>query len=665
MSVITRILIFSILLLEVCTKAIAQDRPNILWITFEDTSPQFIGCYGNENAETPVIDIMASEGIRYTSAFSTNTVCSPSRTSLITGVPTFKLGTGNHRSNYAIPEFIKGFPKYLRDAGYYVTNNHKTDYNVADEKAFIAETWDESSSKAGWDKRGQGQPFFSVFNIDDSHQSRTMSMPYEWYEKNVLAYLPQQIIKNKETIRDGNRYTSIDVESALEGDPGFESMHKKHWISEDAFEMPSIYHDSPEMRKQMARVYNSLKLTDIKIGKLLGQLQSDGLMKNTIIFIFADHGEGMPRMKTNGIGLGYRVPFVVWLPERYKHLAPNGQTGIVSEELVSFEDLAPTVLSLAGVSAPDYLQGRVLLGDKIQGAPNKLYLASDRADNGPDLVRSVTDGNYIYSRNFNPFYPEMKYIRYIEVGEITKQMRKDLQNGKLDTTQSKIFEPRPAELLYDLKNDSWETTNLVGLDRYAPLLKEMRNSLQENIVSQVDVQFMPEYELQCLSEYSTPYEEKMKKGYYPIEKVLETALLVGRDDLMHTQKKISALKSANKFVRYWASNGLYNQRKNLSVGELRVIKTHLNDSYEPVKVTLAALLYDMHAAKGAEQLLKNAINPKEPDIALMAINYLLYSSNRKPFIEHVQEIQRSEAPYKVKASALDFLDLEGLIPSKE
>ena len=277
-------------------KEVTPAKPNILWITIEDTSPQFIGCYGNKNARTPVIDQLASEGIRFTNAFSTGTVCSPSRTAIITGIKTYMTGTGNHRSKYPIPEYIKGFPYYLQELGYYTTNNQKTDYNVANEKDFIKEAWHESSGDAGWWNRKSGQPFFSVFNFNESHQSRTMTMTYEWYTENVLDHLSQE-----------------------------------ERISENEFEMPPFYLDSPEMRKQFARVYNSIKLTDNRIDELLKRLEKDNLKDSTIIFFFADHGEGMPRGKTNGINYGYRVPFVIWFPEMYKHLSPWGTGGIVTD----------------------------------------------------------------------------------------------------------------------------------------------------------------------------------------------------------------------------------------------------------------------------------------------------------------------------------------------
>ena len=395
---------FLLLLLFVTNLAYAQKRPNILWITIEDTSPQFVGCYGNPNARTPVIDHLAQEGVRFTNAFSTGTVCSPSRCTIITGVRTYKMGTGNHRSNYPIPGFIHGFPYYMQKAGYYVTNNKKTDYNVGNVQAFTKEAWNESSGTAGWWGRKPGQPFFAVFNFMDSHQSRTMTMPYDWYQEHVLDKLPE-----------------------------------KARIGDNAFDMPPIYRDSPEMRKQFARVYNSLKLTDLEIGALLDKLDKDHLSDSTIIFFYGDHGEGEPRGKTNGINMGYRVPFIVWFPEMYKNLSPWGTSGVVTDELVDFDELAPTLISLAGGKVPDYLKGRILMGKNRSKPTDHLVLSEDRSDNGIDMIRSVTNGRYVYSRNYLPFMPELRYIRYMEIGPIKQQMRQDLAAGKLDPLQKRLF----------------------------------------------------------------------------------------------------------------------------------------------------------------------------------------------------------------------------------
>ncbi len=648
-------LIIGCLLLFLPNLGLGQDRPNILWLTFEDTSPQFIGCYGNIHAETPVMDKLAEQGIRFTSAFSKGTVCSPSRSAIITGVPTYKLGSGNHRSSFPIPDFIKGFPEYLKNAGYFVTNNSKTDYNIAGMREFVSETWNESSDKAGWWDRKPGQPFFSVFNIPDSHQSRTMSMSYEWYEKNVLKYLEPEQMPNQNEDREIAQDKRLKVPLQKE----FSGLHEKKVIPDSAFVMPPIYRDSDAMRKQMARVYNSIKLTDLKMGDILQRLKDEGLLEETIVFIFADHGEGMPRAKTNGIGLGYRVPFIIWFPEKYKHLSPWGAGGIVTDELIDFEDLAPTILSLAGCAIPEYMNGRPLIEESRKEPPEYTLLSSDRADNGLDMVRTITDGQYVYSRNFMPFIPELKYIRYVEIGEITQQMRKDYQNGKLNETQSKMFEKRPVEVLYDLKSDSWETENLAGKEEFEDIFLEMRDRLETQILKERDVHFVPEYELGEISKLGTPYEFRLDEQKYPLIDIYKTANLVGKDD---SENLFKSLKSQNRFIRYWASLGLYSMKSKLNNSQLEKIKDGLLDEYPPVQINLAALLYTENQDKEAEDVLKGFISSPNEHLALSAINYTLYFDNRSAFITAVKEVYASEIGYKVKAAALDFLDLEGLVP---
>lgn len=605
----------------------AQPKPNILWITIEDTSPQFIGCYGNKKANTPVIDKLAAEGIRFTNAFSTGTVCSPSRTAIITGIKTYKTGSGNHRSKYTVPEFIKGFPYYLQQLGYCTTNNAKTDYNVANEKEFIAEAWNESSNKAGWWNRKPGQPFFAVFNYNESHQSRTMTETYDWYVENVY----NQLLSNER-------------------------------VSDNDFEMPPFYLDSPEMRKQFARVYNSIKLTDNKIGELLARLEKDKLKDSTIIFFYADHGEGMPRGKTNGINYGYRVPFVIWFPEMYKHLSPWGKAGIVSDELIDFTDLAPTIISLAGGKIPDHLEGRPVLGKNRKKPVDQLFLSSDRSDNGIDMVRTVTDGKYVYSRNFLSFINEARYIRYMEIGEIKQQMRKDLAENKLNPLQKSLFEPRPAEFLFDIENDLWETTNLAENPEYPPLLEKMRKLMKKEILESRDVMFLPEYEIALLSGTTSAFEFRLNKEKYPLEEIYEVASLSGFRGNEVAAKQIEFLKSPNTIVRYWAILGLRSQNQNVLKSFSDVILKSMNDNYPPVSVTAAAIVYEMFNNKAAEENLKKFCAHENLQISLMAINYLLYTKNREPFVETIREVQKmKDRDYNVKAACMDVLGSLGLV----
>jgi arylsulfatase A-like enzyme len=604
-------------------------KPNILWITIEDTSPQFIGCYGNKNARTPVIDHLASEGVRFTNAFSTGTVSSPSRTCIITGVKTYKTGTGNHRSDFTVPSFIKGFPYYLQKEGYYTTNNSKTDYNVAEESRFIKEAWNESSVKAGWELRKPGQPFFSVYNFMDSHQSRTMTESYDWYLKNVLDKIPE-----------------------------------KDRIGDNDFELPPIYNNSPEMRKQFARVYNSIKLTDNKIGVLLARLAKDNLKDSTIIFFYADHGEGVPRGKTNGINFGYRVPFIVWFPEMYKHLSPWGTSGAVTDELIDFEDLAPTLISLAGGVIPDYLTGRKLLGKNRSNPTDHLILSSDRSDNGIDLVRSVTNGKYMYSRNFMPFMPQVRYIRYMEIGEIKQQMRKDLSDNKLNSLQKSLFEDRPTEFLYDIGNDIWETKNLANDLAYKAVLEKMRNQMKAEILQSRDILLLPEYEIGLIPSTTTPYEFRLSDSNYPVGEVYEAASLSGFRGSDIAAKQVKLLNHPNRIVRYWAILGLRSQAlTDLKPFQNKIVKA-MDDSYPPVAITASAIGYQQFNDSKAADNLKNYCASKDENLALMAINFLLYVENKQMFIETIQSVHDSKGQiYNVKAACMDFLGSLGLVPN--
>lgn len=614
-----------------CKQQEELPKPNILWVTIEDTSPQFIGCYGNDVARTPVIDKLAEEGVRFTNAFSTGTVCSPSRTAIITGVKTYKTGTGNHRNKYPVPEFIKGFPYYLQQQGYYTTNNVKTDYNVAGEKQFIAEAWNESSNQAGWWNRKPGQPFFAVFNYNESHQSRTMTETYEWYLKNVLEHLSPE-----------------------------------ERIGENEFEMPPFYRDSPEMRQQFARVYNSLKLTDNRIGELLARLEKDNLKDSTIIFFYADHGEGMPRGKTNGINFGYRVPFIVWFPEMYKHLSPWGTRGVVSSELIDFTDLAPTLISLAGGEFPEHLEGRPFLGEKRSPPVNYLHLSSDRSDNGIDMVRTVTDGRFVYSRNYMPCIYEARYIRYMEIGEIKQQMRKDLAENKLNPLQKSLFEPRPAEFLFDIENDLWETNNLAGEPDFQPVLEKMRKLLKEEVLESRDVQFLPEYEIGLLSDSTTAYQFRLDAEEYPLEKIYEAASLAGFRGKEIAEKQLELLSNENPVIRYWAVLGLRSQNPEILKPLSEKILEAMEDEYPPVAVLTSAIGYGMFSNKTAEENLKKLCAHENLDISLMAVYSLLYfePEQRKPFVETVWKVREMEdRNYNVRAACMDVLGSLGLVPN--
>lgn len=578
--------------------------PNILWLTFEDTSPEFIGIYGNLTAKTPTMDQLAREGVRFNYAFSTGSVCSPSRSALITGVKTYELGTGNHRSAYPIPDFIHGFPKYLKDAGYYTTNNSKTDYNTSDAQRVVKESWDESSGKAGWWNRREGQPFFAVFNSNSSHQSRTMTWPYAQYQKEILDQLP-----------DSMKHANANVF------------------------MPPYYRESPEMRKQMARVNNSISKTDLEFKKLLDRLEKEGLRQNTIIFLYADHGEGMPRSKTNGIGLGHRVPFVIWFPEKYQHLSPWGKAGSVTDEMIDFTDLPPTVLALAGITIPDYMKGRVLVGPQRKPEPKYLFLSSDRSDESYDMTRTVIQGKYAYSRVFVPYIQELRYLLYMDMGEITEQIRHDYKAGKLSATERQMLEPRPAEYLYDMEKDPWEINNLAEDPAYAKMLRRFRKVQAKEILQHKDVLFLPEYEIAQISKTTTPYQYRAQLDLKPIYNMAKWS-----GYRMEKAKKIQikGLKDANKFVRYWALLGLKSNIKAISDLEKFALPALLDDPYLPNRIIAASLVSELSDGPVPRKVLMDGIQSNDDDLSNLAIQQIMYQPNAASFLPEIENFYEQQ-----------------------
>jgi arylsulfatase A-like enzyme len=578
----------------ICQITVAQkERPNILWLTFEDTSPQFIGCYGNKSAKTPFMDSLAKIGTKFTRAFATGSVCSPSRTALITGMKTYTLGTGHHRSNYPIPEFVKGFPYYLKNAGYYCTNNEKTDYNVSNPKAFTTEAWNESSTEAGWWNRPTGQPFFAVFNNASAHQSRTMTESYKYYKNNVLKQLPENLqVSEKEVI------------------------------------MPPFYRDSPEMRKNVARIYNSIALSDYEMKQIFERLKKDNLLENTIIFCFADHGEGMPRVKTNGIGMGYQVPFFMVIPDKFKKDFPF-KAGTSNDQLFDFCDLAPTILSIANTEIPNHFQGKSILKNQNK----ELFVSTDRADESTDLVRTIIKGKYAYSRSFMPYMPELRYLSYIDKGDITAQIRKDFKENKLNNGQKQMLLNRPIEYLYDYENDTWQTNNLALDKKYSGLLNEFRNDLKKHLIENRDVMFLPENEFDKISNKTTLHEFRKSDSNYSIQKILDVAMLSGLKTKNACNQQVMYLNDNDLSVRYWAAMGLKSQDKKMlnpySKTLQKVFSAHSND--DASKVVLASVLNEKLNDLESKNYLEQTILGNNENLSWLALQLILYQKNRADF----------------------------------
>jgi arylsulfatase A-like enzyme len=410
-------------------------RPNFLWISFEDTNP-FYGCYGDPVARTPNLDRLAAEGCRWTNAFSTSGVCAPARSAIITGMYPISIGTHHMRTTHTnkytpemptpysavVPHYVRCFTEYLRAAGYYCTNNVKTDYQF--DPPFTA--WDELSTKAHWRNRPDpDQPFFAVFNLTRTHESGM------WPEK-----CPE-----------------------ITFDP-------------DAIRLPPYFPDTSKVREAMARMYTNIEYNDRILGELLRQLEEDGLAENTVVFHWSDHGP-LPRGKRWPYDSGIHVPLIIRWPG---HLEP----GSVSDQLISTIDLGPTVLSIAGIEIPPHMQGRAFLGPQAAPPREYVYASRDRHDESYDMVRAVRDKRFKYIRNYRPDLPYLLWIPYRNRHPILQEMWRLYLAGELKGPQLLMFQPRrPVEELYDTLNDPYEIHNLAHDPAYRPELERLRKALDD------------------------------------------------------------------------------------------------------------------------------------------------------------------------------------------
>lgn len=423
----------------------ARGRPNILWISIEDASPDF-GCYGDKYAISPVVDNLAGEGIRYDRAFAHAGVCAPARSGIITGMYPSSIGTHHMRCQGVPPAEVRCFPEYLRAAGYFCTNNVKTDYQFPSP----ASAWDENSGRAHWRSaaRGSGRPFFAVFNFTQTHESQ---------------------------IRDPGPATTELVATL-----GSSRRHNPALAP-----LPPYFPDTPAARRDVANYYNNLTAVEIKIKELLDQLRADGLEEETIVWFWGDHGRGLPRHKRWLYDSGIRVPLIVRIPEKWREWASGGgelpAAGGATDELVSFIDFAPTVLSLAGAPIPGHMQGRAFLGPERSRTPARQYVhgARDRMDERYDLIRAVRDGRYKYIRNFMPDMPYAQHVSYGELMPTMADWRRLAAEGGLNPAQALFMSPtKPLEELYDTWNDPHEVRNLARDPEHQDALRRLRGELR-------------------------------------------------------------------------------------------------------------------------------------------------------------------------------------------
>ncbi|HJD91254.1 sulfatase-like hydrolase/transferase [Bacteroides coprosuis] len=576
----SRLLLSTLTMSCVTSGLIAQnknqpDKPNILCLAFEDTSAFLFGCYGNDQVHTPHIDKLAREGVQFMNAWSTAPQSSPARSSLITGSYATTYGMDVHPVAHITPKNIL-FPELLKNAGYYCTNNSKTHYNT---KLNNKSCWNDCRREATYNHsdRDALQPFFSVFNSEASHMGRMRTFHMEG---------------RRDYLQEG--------------------------INIDSLVLPLHFPDLPEMYSDYAAHLEAAQDIDKWVGTFLADLEERGLSENTIIFVYSDHGGCLPRGKGYLYETGLKIPFVVYFPPKWKHLA---KTNIPSQQkdLVGFVDFAPTILSLAGVSIPESMQGKAFMGEEKQPAQEYQYAFATNQLHHYMPVRAVTDGKYKYIRNYIP-YRRTSLRNYYQWG-MPANIAWDTYvfSGKNENPIWNLpYEIQPSELLFDLESDPWEMNNLAATQEYRNVLERFREKASTHIRKTHDLGFFLPSSREGVNIYSY-----VREGHYPLEDLYNLVELASSAQEKDIDDLLAHLKNPLKEFRYWAVVGLGN---------------------------LAQAGY----LQNTPQELLEILSEEDPYLSAEAAYALYYSGAQEKALEYLVDFDNAESS-KMKFSILECL----------
>lgn len=437
-------------------------RPNIVWLVAEDLSPM-LPMFGDSTVATPNLSRLAARGIRYPNTFVTAPVCAVSRAAIATGLHAASFGAQHMRNQYewlhlnelGLPAYlavpapeVKMLSQRMREHGYFTTNADKTDYQFQPPKA----AWNEQDIRGHWRHRPPGQPFFSVFNLEITHESQT----WVTHTRN-LRYRP------------GFENDSSDIPHW--GIPHPDTLMPSRVPADLAVAVPPYLADTETTRRDVRRAYSNIAVLDEQIGVILDQLEADGLTDSTIVVFYSDHGGPLPRQKRLLYDSGLRIPFVVAYPDAYR-------AGEVDSTLLSLIDLVPSTLALAGAAVPDHLHGAARLRRGDAPARRYAFATADRFDEHTDYIRAVTDGRFKYLRNYRPEQGYYLPISYREQMAAMQDLLHLRDNEGLSPSQAQWFrDSKPREELFDTKHDPHELVNLAGVAAYADTLVAMREAL--------------------------------------------------------------------------------------------------------------------------------------------------------------------------------------------
>lgn len=519
--------------------AVAADRPNILWLTCEDNSVDWVGCYGNPYAETPNIDKLASEGFQYMHCYANAPVCAPSRSTWITGVHAISMGTHPMRSRYPIPHgTIKYYPDLLKEVGYYCGNVTKTDYNIGGRDDGSA--WD--TKKVEWDTLKVRQPFFMVINNTKSHESKAFG--------------------------DVNNTTH----------------------SPDDVRLAKYHPDIPDIRKNYAHYHDQMKKMDADIGEVLAMLEASGLAENTIVVHNSDHGGVIARSKRFLFNSGTHCPLIIRIPEKYSHLRP-AEPGSKIDTLVSFIDMTKTWLNICGAETPDYLQGKVFLGADAELRDYHVSFRG-RMDERCDNVRAIRDRRFLYIRNYMPYAPWGQHLNYLWTMRATQAWEEHHLAGKTDAITGRFFGTKPMEELYDTSVDPDNVNNLIDDPQYKSEVMRLSKALDQWQLDHFDSGLLPESEMVLRSEQSgkTIYELIRDPSLCDLKAIQQAAAVALEQDPANAARFYENLKNSDSGIRYWAVVGCFNLQDRVAL-DLNLIRECLSDESHHVRIMAAWILY--------------------------------------------------------------------------
>ncbi|BBC74284.1 sulfatase [Altererythrobacter sp. B11] len=543
-------------------------RPNILWLVSEDNNP-FIGCYGDPIAHTPTIDGLAAEGLLYRNVYSNAPVCAPSRFGILTGVyPESCSPAHQMRAEAVLPAEFRTYPELLRAAGWFCTNNAKTDYNCTVDPNTI---WDEQGDEAHWKNRPDGQPFMSVFNFMVSHESRI--------------------------------FQPVDGR-----------------VTPDMVRLPAYLPDTPDIRRDYATYYNLVEQMDGQVGEKLAELEAAGLAEDTIVFYYSDNGGVLPRSKRYCYDEGLRCAMVVRVPEKWRHWMPAGPGSEIAAP-VSLIDLAPTLLSLAGISQPPQMRGHALLGPASPGPQPYAFGMRNRMDERIDFTRTATDGRWRYIRNYMPHRPWGQHGAFEWLAKGYQSWEREHLAGRLNPVQDRFFHTKPYEELYDLESDPDQVNDLAGKAAHADMLAKLSAALDEQMIAIHDNGFLPE------TMAGEGYAASRDPALYPLRQLMEVGAKAARRDARARDEFAALLDTKVEVLRYWGAMGL------LLIGE----------DAEPAKAALQAAL----------------AGDESPHVRIVAAEALARLGEDEAAVPALVSLAGEDLPWQVRLYAINSLTFLG------